>query len=201
MSSFQYIIPFSKISISDLAQVGGKNASLGEMFNQLRPIGVQIPDGFALNADAYRLFRKANHIEKALSDLLLSLDTENFTNLSTVGSQARKLITDAKLPEEIIKECKEAYSKLCESAGVEILDVAVRSSATAEDLPTASFAGRMESYLNISGYDQLAEAIHKCYVSLFTDRAIKYRQDMGFMEMDIAISSYLSWSSANGKKR
>lgn len=188
MSSFQYIIPFSKISISDLAQVGGKNASLGEMFNQLRPIGVQIPDGFALNADAYRLFRKANHIEKALSDLLLSLDTENFTNLSTVGSQARKLITDAKLPEEIIKECKEAYSKLCESAGVEILDVAVRSSATAEDLPTASFAGRMESYLNISGYDQLAEAIHKCYVSLFTDRAIKYRQDMGFMKMDIAIS-------------
>lgn len=188
MSSFRFIIPFNKISINDLPQVGGKNASLGEMFNQLRPMGVQIPDGFALNADAYRLFRKANGIEKKLSDLLLSLDTKDFTNLSSIGNQARKLIMEAKLPDGIIKECQEAYAQLCKVTGTEIQDVAVRSSATAEDLPTASFAGRMESYLNISGYTQLVEAIHKCYVSLFTDRAIKYRQDMGFMDMDIAIS-------------
>lgn len=188
MPSFQYIIPFNKISIQDLPLVGGKNASLGEMFNQLNPKGVQIPDGFALNADAYRLFRKENKIEEKLNKLLLSLDTENFSNLSDIGAQARDLIIKAQIPEHIIQECKEAYAQLCKNTGNTALDVAVRSSATAEDLPTASFAGRMESYLNISGEDQLLEAIHKCYVSLFTDRAIKYRHDMGFMDMDIAIS-------------
>lgn len=188
MSSFQFIIPFNKISIQDLPLVGGKNASLGEMFNQLNPRGVQIPDGFALNANAYRLFRKQNMIEEKLNKLLLNLDTGNFSNLSDIGSQARELIIRSQLPELIIQECKKAYTDLCKSAGNETLDVAVRSSATAEDLPTASFAGRMESYLNISGEDQLLEAIHKCYVSLFTDRAIKYRHDMGFMDMDIAIS-------------
>ncbi len=188
MPAFQFIIPFTKISISDLPHVGGKNASLGEMFNQLNPKGIQIPDGFALNADAYRLFRRNNDLETVLRDLLFSLDRENFTNLSSIGAQARELIRRAKLPAEVIKECKEAYTLLCNSAGLTVLDVAVRSSATAEDLPTASFAGRMESYLNISGYAQLLEAVHKCYVSLFTDRAIKYRHDMGFMDMDIAIS-------------
>ena len=188
MTSSQFIIPFSKISIEDLPRVGGKNSSLGEMFNQLTSKGINIPDGFALSADAYRLFRKENNIEKELNDLLYSLDRQNFKNLAEIGEKTRNLIIKAKIPEEVKSQCKQAYSILCQNAGVEILDVAVRSSATAEDLPTASFAGRMESYLNINGFDQLTEAIHKCYVSLFTDRAIKYRHDMGFMEMDIAIS-------------
>lgn len=188
MSSYQFIIPFNKICIQDLPLVGGKNASLGEMFNQLNARGIQIPDGFALNANAYRLFRKQNMIEEKLKKLLNSLNTADFSNLSEIGSQARELIIRSQLPEQIILECKQAYADLCKTTGNKILDVAVRSSATAEDLPTASFAGRMESYLNISGEDQLLEAVHKCYVSLFTDRAIKYRHDMGFMDIDIAIS-------------
>jgi len=188
MSVSQYTIPFSKISIEDLSRVGGKNSSLGEMFNQLSSKGINIPDGFALNADAYRLFREENNIEKALNDLLYSLDRQNFTNLQQIGEKARNIILNAKIPEIVKNQCKQAYTILCQNSGVKILDVAVRSSATAEDLPTASFAGRMESYLNINGFDQLMHAIHRCYVSLFTDRAIKYRHDMGFMEMDIAIS-------------
>lgn len=188
MSESLYIIPFNQISINDLPRVGGKNASLGEMFNELSSKGINIPDGFALSADAYRLFRSNNHIEQALIDLLHSLDTQNFSNLSSVGEKARELILQSDIPPEIKDACKKAYADLCRKSGMELLDVAVRSSATAEDLPTASFAGRMESFLNISGAEQLMTAIHRCYVSLFTDRAIKYRIDMGFLEMDIAIS-------------
>lgn len=188
MSESLYIIPFNQISINDLPRVGGKNASLGEMFNELSSKGINIPDGFALSADAYRLFRSNNHIEQALIDLLHSLDTQNFSNLSSVGEKARELILQSDMPPEIKDACKNAYAELCRKSGMELLDVAVRSSATAEDLPTASFAGRMESFLNISGAEQLMTAIHRCYVSLFTDRAIKYRIDMGFLEMDIAIS-------------
>ncbi len=188
MPSSLYIIPFDQISINDLLRVGGKNSSLGEMFNHLSAKGINVPDGFAISADAYRLFRSVNHIEQPLKDLLHSLDTQNFTNLSAIGEKARHLTMKAVLPEEIKQACKEAYQHLSGRSGIEVLDVAVRSSATAEDLPTASFAGRMESFLNISGTEQLLDAVHRCYVSLFTDRAIKYRYDMGFMEMDIAIS-------------
>lgn len=189
MHLYNYIIPFNQISIDDLPKVGGKNASLGEMFNQLSSKGINIPDGFALSADAYRLFREKNLIEQPLNDLLASLDRKYLSNLSAVGEKARELIRASALPEEIKSECKAAYFKLCEQSGIKELDVAVRSSATAEDLPTASFAGRMESFLNINGLDQLLDAIHRCYISLFTDRAIKYRYDMGFMDMDIAISA------------
>lgn len=189
MSVSNYIIPFKQISIKDLPKVGGKNASLGEMFNQLTSKGINIPDGFALSADAYRLFRKENKIEQPLNELLESLDRKNLSNLSSIGEKARELISKSVLPEEVKKQCKEAYLNLSEQCGIKVLDVAVRSSATAEDLPTASFAGRMESFLNISGLEQLLDAIHRCYISLFTDRAIKYRHDMGFMDMDIAISA------------
>jgi len=189
MHSNKYIIPFNRIGIEDLPKVGGKNASLGEMFNQLSTKGINIPDGFALSADAYRLFRKENELEQALNELLKSLDKKNLSNLNSVGEKARELISKSQMPEEIKKQCKEAYLNLCEQCGIKLLDVAVRSSATAEDLPTASFAGRMESFLNISGVDQVLDAIHRCYISLFTDRAIKYRLDMGFMDMDIAISA------------
>jgi pyruvate,water dikinase len=188
MKNSRHILFFDKINIEDIEKVGGKNASLGEMYNQLSPLGISIPNGFALTADMYRLFRKENNIETVLAELLLSLDSKNYSNLTEIGEKTRKHILSAKLSPEVKKEIHIAYQSLCKQSGIENLSIAVRSSATAEDLPTASFAGRMESYLNISGEKQLEEAIHSCYASLFTDRAIKYRHDMGFEKMDIAIS-------------
>ncbi|NOT36578.1 MAG: phosphoenolpyruvate synthase [Saprospiraceae bacterium] len=184
----KHILFFKQISITDIAKVGGKNASLGEMYNQLNPKGIGIPNGFALTADAYRLFREHNGIEKQLNELLLSLDTKQYSNLAAIGQSARTMILSGTFPQEIIDDINEAYKTLSNDCGIQNLDVAVRSSATAEDLPTASFAGRMESFLNINGEKQLLEAIHLCYASLFTDRAIKYRHDMGFTGIDIAIS-------------
>ena len=188
MSTSKHILFFNQISIADIAKVGGKNASLGEMYCQLNPIGIKIPNGFAVTADGYRLFRKENNLEKPLEDLLLSLDTKEYSNLSSIGEKARNLILSATIPEEINVDIRAAYQELCKQCNINYLDVAVRSSATSEDLPSASFAGRMESFLNISGEKQLLEAVLRCYASLFTDRAIKYRHDMGFVNMDIAIS-------------
>lgn len=188
MKKPNYIIFFSQIGIADIAKVGGKNASLGEMYNQLNLKGISIPNGFALTADAYRLFCKYNGIEHQLNHLLLSLDTKHFSNLTSIGETARALILSGLFPTTIIDEVNNAYQTLSHYSGIHNLDVAVRSSATAEDLPTASFAGRMESFLNISGEKQLLEAVHRCYASLFTDRAIKYRHDMEFSLIDIAIS-------------
>ena len=188
MATSEHILFFNQISIADIGKVGGKNASLGEMYNQLNPMGINIPNGFAVTAEGYRMFRKANNLEKPLDDLLLSLDTKEYSNLSFIGEKARNLILSATIPEEINFEIRVAYQELCKQCKINHLDVAVRSSATSEDLPSASFAGRMESFLNISGEIQLLEAVHRCYASLFTDRAIKYRHDMGFTGMDIAIS-------------
>jgi pyruvate,water dikinase len=182
------ILFFREISIADIDKVGGKNASLGEMYNQLNPLGISIPNGFALTAEAYRFFRSTNNLEQVLSDLLLLLDEKDYSNLSVLGEKARSLILSATIPDALIHDLNAAYAELCSQSKSENLSVAVRSSATAEDLPTASFAGRMESYLNISGETQLHEAVKLCYASLFTDRAIKYRFDMGFSKMDIAIS-------------
>ncbi len=188
MINANHLLFFEKISISDIAKVGGKNASLGEMYNQLNSKGVGVLNGFALTSELFREFRKTNQLEKALLDLLLSLDTQNFSNLSDVGEKARSLILSAKFSDEMKAEINEAYHLLSQLCGIANMSVAVRSSATAEDLPTASFAGNMESYLNISGEKQLQEAIQRCYASLFTDRAIRYRYDMGFMGIDVAIS-------------
>ena len=188
MEQFKHILFFNQIGIDELREVGGKNASLGEMYNQLDPIGISIPNGFALTAEGYRLFRKENNLEQPLKELLLLLDTEEYSNLYAIGEKARNLILSATIPKEIRAEIEEAYQSLSEQCGINNIDVAVRSSATSEDLPTASFAGLMQSFLNISGPDQLHDAVHRCFVSLFTDRAIKYRHDMGFAELDIAIS-------------
>ena len=188
MKDYQYILFFNEIGMESITHVGGKNASLGEMYNQLKPIGIQIPNGFAITAAGYRLFRKINNLEQKLKDLLLSLDIKTYSNLSSVGVKARNLILLSEIPDEIRVEVKKAYESLSEQCNIKNLDVAVRSSATAEDLPTASFAGRMESFLNINGEQQLLEAIRQCYASLFTDRAIKYRQEMDFIKSDVAIS-------------
>ena len=188
MATSKHILFFNQISISDIGKVGGKNASLGEMYTQLNPIGINIPNGFAVTAEGYRLFRKSNNLEKPLEDLLFSLDKKEYSNLSRIGEKARNLILSATIPEEVGNEICEAYQELSKIGEADNIGVAVRSSATSEDLPSASFAGRMESFLNISGEKQLLEAVRRCYASLFTDRAIKYRHDMGFENMDIAIS-------------
>jgi pyruvate, water dikinase len=188
MKKLNHILFFNQININDISKVGAKNASLGEMYNQLNTKGINIPRGFALTASSYRLFRLMNNLEKPLHDLILSLDTIHYKNLSAIGEKARSLILSGTFPQEIIDEISQAYKQLSDECGIANLDVAVRSSATAEDLPSASFAGRMESFLNINGEEQLWDAIKRCYASLFTDRAIKYRYDMGFTGIDIAIS-------------
>jgi pyruvate, water dikinase len=188
MKNLNHIVFFNQININDISKVGGKNASLGEMYAQFNSKDIRIPNGFALTAPAYRLFRSMNNLEKPLNDLLLSLDTIHYENLSTVGEKARTLIMSGTFPQEIIDEIVQAYKQLSLECGIANLDVAVRSSATAEDLASASFAGQMESFLNINGENQLLDAIKRCYTSLFTDRAIKYRYDMGFATIDIAIS-------------
>ena len=188
MTKLNHILFFNEIGLESIDEVGGKNASLGEMYNQLKPIGIAIPNGFALTANAYRLFRTENHLEKKLTDLLGKLDTEDYSNLSDIGKKARLLILSAAIPKEICEEINIAYKALSKHCDSYNLDVAVRSSATSEDLPTASFAGQMQTFLNICGEKQVLEAVHNCFVSLFTDRAIKYRNDMGFADLDIAIS-------------
>lgn len=188
MEKPKYILFFTQIGNNAIDEVGGKNASLGELYNQLNPIGVNIPNGFAVTAEGYRLFRQQNNLEKSLDDIVNLLDTKEYLNLSEIGEKARALILSATIPDEIRAEISSAYQSLSKQSETRNLGVAVRSSATAEDLPSASFAGQMESFLNISGLDQLLDAIHGCYVSLFTNRAIKYRHDMGFTKLDIAIS-------------
>jgi len=188
MGNYKYILFFNEIDLHSISEVGGKNASLGEMYNELNPIGIQIPNGFAITAEGYRLFRKENQLEEVLDDLFHSLDTKHFENLSYIGATAREQILSARIPAIIQSEICHAYHSLSEQCKLSSLNVAVRSSATSEDLPSASFAGQMQSFLNISGEDQLIDAVHQCFVSLFTDRAIKYRYDMGFQNIDIAIS-------------
>ena len=188
MVNSEHILFFESFGINDIAKVGGKNASLGEMYNELSPLGIKVPNGFAITAQAYREFRSQNILEKKIQQLLATLDTTDYSNLSEIGEKSRNLILNGSFSEALKKQIAAAYLQLCEKINPTNLSVAVRSSATAEDLPSASFAGRMESFLNIAGIDQLEDAVLRCYASLFTDRAIKYRHDMGFAQMDIAIS-------------
>lgn len=177
---------FNEIGIEDVAIVGGKNASLGEMYRELSHQGVQVPNGFATTADAYRYVLKASDIENKLKELMIGLDKTNVKDLASRGKLARELILSAGIPDDLWEEIKQSYDKLSEQYGANP-DVAVRSSATAEDLPTASFAGQQETYLNISG-TTLKEACSKCFASLFTDRAISYRIDNNFDHFQVALS-------------
>ncbi|MDX1939337.1 MAG: phosphoenolpyruvate synthase [Saprospiraceae bacterium] len=183
----RYILPFSAIGMDAVGKVGGKNASLGEMFQNLKNKGIHVPDGFAVTADAYWELLDQNELREPLKKILDQLDTIHFDNLQDVGSQARALLLQAQIPEQIASEILYAFRKLGASCG-RIIQVAVRSSATAEDLPSASFAGQQESFLNISTEVELLEACRQCYISLFTDRAIKYREDRGFEHMKVALS-------------
>lgn len=179
------VMKFKDIGINDVPRVGGKNASLGEMFSRLADKKISIPDGFATTADAFWYFIDENKLRDPLKDLMTQLDTKEYANLKSIGEQARSLILKAKMHEDLTKAIMQEYAALC---GNEYFEVAVRSSATAEDLPQASFAGQHESYLNISGEENLLKAVQKCFASLYTDRAIKYREDNHFEHAKVALS-------------
>ncbi len=181
------ILWFSEITIEDTPLVGGKNSSLGEMFRELGRKGVSVPNGFAITATAYRLFVKEARIEKEVKRILSGLKVKDVEKLAEAGHHVRELIMGAEFPQKLKKEIAEAYAKMCKEYGTHV-DVAVRSSATAEDLPGASFAGQQESYLNIRGESSLLEACKKCFASLFTNRAIVYRHEKRFDHFKVALS-------------
>lgn len=188
MKNANYILFFDQIKKESISVVGGKNAALGEMYNQLTTNGISIPFGFAITTEAYRFFCEYNGIVNELESLLSKLDILNFSNLPEIGLKCRKLILSKPIPNELIAEINLAYFELSAICNKENCDVAVRSSATSEDLPTASFAGQMQTFLNITGEIQLQEAVHQCFASLFTDRVIKYRYDMNFENVALSIS-------------
>jgi pyruvate, water dikinase len=183
-----FVLWFNQLEISDVPLVGGKNASLGEMYQNLTKNGVAVPNGFAITAYAYFYILEKAGIKKEIQNILSDLDTKDMRNLQLRGHKVRKLIREARLPIEIRKEIIENYKKLSKQFKTNMVDVAVRSSATAEDLPDASFAGQQDTYLNIRGPNALIQACMNCFASLFTDRAISYRVDKGFDHFSIGLS-------------
>lgn len=181
------ILWFDEVGIADIPLVGGKNASLGEMIQKLSAKGVNVPTGFATTAYAYRYFIESSGLEEKLRKLFADLDVDDVNNLRQRGNKARSLILHTPFPVELRDAISNAYLGMCSSYGLD-MDVAVRSSATAEDLPDASFAGQQESYLNIQTDKGVLAACHKCFASLFTDRAISYRHTKGFDHFNIALS-------------
>jgi len=183
----KYIRFYNEISYDDVSTIGGKNASLGEMYQKLSSEGIHVPYGFTTTSEAYFHFLNASGLVDLIDDICDSLDTKDMRKLSLAGERLRSSILQAQMPQALVLEIKEAYKRLCDFYQSESLDVAVRSSATAEDLPDASFAGQQESFLNIRGEDELIVHIQRCYASLFTDRAISYRYSHGFKHTQIAL--------------
>ncbi|MFA6389303.1 MAG: PEP/pyruvate-binding domain-containing protein, partial [Patescibacteria group bacterium] len=179
---------FNEIGIKDVPTVGGKNASLGEMFQNLTEDGIKVPNGFATTSEAYNYFIKGSGMDIKIREILAGLDTKNMLSLAKKGSAVREAIVKAEFPDDLKNEIFEAYRQLGKLYKTKNLDVAVRSSATAEDLPDASFAGQQETFLNIRGEKEILIAVKKCIASLFTNRAISYRHDKGFDHFDIALS-------------
>jgi len=187
MDSNNYIRWFNELSIDDIPLVGGKNASLGEMYQELTPQGILIPNGFAITAEAYRYVLDKADAWTGLHQALDALNPDDVNDLAKRALQAREIIYAAPLPADLVTQILAAYAQLQQQYG-EDLSVAVRSSATAEDLPTASFAGQQDTYLNIRGEQALLESCKRCFASLFTDRAIHYRIDQGFDHFKLALS-------------
>lgn len=183
-----YIKFFDELAIKDVPMVGGKNASLGEMYRKLASQGVRVPNGFATTSAAYDYFMEGAGLKKQIRKILTGLDTHNVVDLAKRGELVRKTILKAELPDDLKKEIITAYRKLSKQYKTTATDVAVRSSATAEDLPDASFAGQQDTYLNIKGDKQIIDAVRRCVASLFTNRAISYRTDKGFDHFKIALS-------------
>ena len=182
-----YTLDFAQLTLKDVPRVGGKNASLGQLFNTLRHEGVGVLDGFATTADAYRSLLATNDLEYKLRSLLSGFDVEDVTELAVRGHAARAAVLETPLPEELTTAVASAYERLCARLNREP-ELAVRSSATAEDLPEASFAGQQETFLNVRGRGALLRAVRQCFASLFTDRAISYRARHGFDHLDVALS-------------
>jgi pyruvate,water dikinase len=180
--SGRLVVPFEQLGLADINEVGGKNASLGELLRALTPLGVRVPGGFAVTAAAYRAVLRHNDLEQRLRGLLETLDVNDLKALQRAGAEARRMVAGATLPDDLREAILEANRRLQAPA------VAVRSSATAEDLPEASFAGQQDTYLNVQGEEALLEACRQCFASLFTDRAITYRQLHGFAHLDVALS-------------
>lgn len=176
---------FSEVGIKDIGSVGGKNASLCEMYNELTSKGVLIPNGFATTSFAFWEFLKENNIKTQIEYILEELDRDTYSNLEIIGKQARELILGAAFSSVFSEEIILEYQNLC---GKDLKEVAVRSSAVAENFPDASFTGQHETYLNINGKNDLLKAVKNCFASLYTNRAIKYREDKGFKHHDIALS-------------
>jgi pyruvate,water dikinase len=182
---------FSEVNLSDVALVGGKNASLGELYRELTPKGIAIPNGFAVTADAYRAVLSYNDLDEQINNILRALDTHDLVSLKSSGNTIRSLIRNASIPEELAREIGLAYQQLSDEYQGQYrgeCDLAVRSSATAEDLPDASFAGQHDSFLNVRGLPQLLNTTLRCFASLFNNRAISYRVDKGFDHMSVALS-------------
>jgi pyruvate, water dikinase len=186
-SPARFIRWFGEITLDDVSTVGGKTASLGELYRELTPQGLRIPNGFAVTADAYRALIDAGDVLPKMREVVAGLDRSDLEDFARRGHLLRELVYQARFPDALAREIAEAYEGLCREYG-ENADVAVRSSATAEDLPGVSFAGAHETYLNIRGTGQLLDACHRCFASLFTDRAISYRMDRGFDQLEVALS-------------
>ncbi|PHS05906.1 MAG: phosphoenolpyruvate synthase [Kordia sp.] len=183
-----FIIKLENLDLSKVNEVGGKNASLGTMIQHLRPLGVQIPDGFAVTVLAYKEFIKYNNLEHKIADLINKIPENDIQVLSKNGSIIRNLIVNGEWPQYLVTDIEQSYKNLSSQYGLSEVDVAVRSSATCEDLPEASFAGQQESYLNVNGFKAVLESIKNCFASLFTNRAISYRQSLDIDFIDIGIS-------------
>lgn len=186
--SKKHILWFEEIGINDIPLVGGKNASLGEMLRELSSKGIQVPNGFAITTHAFRRFVEANRLETRVQKALEGLDTKNAANLASKGKEVRMLFLNSEFPQDLRYEILAAYEEMSGKLGQKNPHVAVRSSATAEDLEGASFAGQHETILNVYGGVNLLRAIKQCFASLFTDRAISYRADKGFPQLGIALS-------------
>ena len=186
MAEQQRVVPFDRLGMSDLAQVGGKNASLGEMIRHLAAEGVRVPGGFATTAVAFHEFIDASQLRPRIDAALAKLDVDDVKALSSAGAEIRAWIVDAPLPPPLEREIADAYGRLL--AQSPNAPVAVRSSATAEDLPDASFAGQQETFLNVNGLENVLKAVREVFASLYNDRAIAYRVHKGFAHADVALS-------------
>lgn len=184
----KYTLKFSQIALKDVPKVGGKNASLGEMYNNLSKQGIIVPNGFCTTAAAFIYFLETNKLRREIKQILRALNKNKLKDLSSASLQIRQMIIRAKFPDDLATQIITDYKVLSKKYRINDLDVAVRSSATAEDLPTASFAGQQESYLNIRGDQSLLVAIKKCFASLYTERAISYRVDQGFNHDKVYLS-------------
>src|SRR6185503_18582114 len=183
------VLWLDQLRMTDLGKVGGKNASLGEMIGNLAKLGVSVPGGFATTADAFQQYLEKSGLAKRIQERLASLDVDDVDTLVAAGKEIRGWIVDTALPGELEQAIRAAYIKLCKDAGADDIAVAVRSSATAEDLPDASFAGQQETFLNVVGIDDVLHKVKEVFASLYNDRAIAYRVHQGFKHEDVFLSA------------